>query len=203
MSFEGGTNDLKSQTIIHEESIMTYEELLAAAKADPGGGDYHALRMAFAHTDEYAPYVQDAENIEKLRVSLTDRDMESALDAVAQLLAQNYLDIEAHMAADYAHTMLEQYDDSAYHRAFARGLIQAILATGDGRGFETAFIVLNVSEEYTVLRVMGLVPGNQRLIEHEGHWFDILSGRQRETNSNLELYFNIDLPRGWLRDNIR
>jgi hypothetical protein len=181
---------------------MSYEELLAAVQADPEGGDYHTLRMAYARTDAYAPYVQDAENIEKLRAALTGQDMESALEAVAELLAQNYLDIEAHMAADYAHMMLEQYDNSAYHRAFARGLIQAILGTGDGRGFETAFIVLTVSEEYTVLRVMGLVPGNQRLVEHEGHWFDILSGRQRDANETLDMYFNIDLPRGWLRDNI-
>ncbi len=182
---------------------MAYQELLAAAMADPEGGDYHALRMAYTRTDEYAPYVQDAGNIETLRVSLGNRDMDTALDTVAQLLAQNYLDIEAHMAADYVYTMLERYDQSAYHRTLARGLIQAILGTGDGRGFATAFIVLNVSEEYTVLRVMGLVPGNQRLVEHEGHWFDILSGRQRDTNNAMELYFNIDLPRGWLRDNIR
>jgi hypothetical protein len=193
----------KLNTVIDEEPIMTYEEMLAAVQADPEGGDYHALRMAYARTDEYAPYVQDAENIEKLRAALTSRDMESALEAVAQLLAQNYLDIEAHMAGDYVYTMLEQYDDSAYHRAFARGLIQAILATGNGRGFETAFIVLTVSEEYTVLRVMGLIPGNQQLVEHEGHWVDILSGRQRDKNETLDLYFNIDLPRGWLRDNMR
>ena len=181
---------------------MTYEELLAAVKADPEGGDYHALRMAYTRTDDYAPYVQDAENIEKLRAALTGQDMDAALEAIAALLAKNYLDIEAHMAADYVHTMLEQYDGSAYHRAFARGLIQAILGTGDGRGFETAFIVLNVSEEYTVLRVMGLIPGNQQLVEHDDHWFDILNGRQRDTNETLDLYFNIDLPRGWLRDNI-
>ena len=181
---------------------MTYDELLAAVKADPEGGDYHALRMAYTRTDAYAPYVQDAENIEKLRAALTGQDMDAALEAIDELLAQNYLDIEAHMAADYVYTMLEQYDDSAYHRAFARGLIQAILGTGDGRGFETAFIVLTVSEEYTVLRVMGLVPGDQRLVEHAGHWFDILSGRQRDTNEALDLYFNIDLPRGWLRDHM-
>jgi hypothetical protein len=194
--------DARFNTVIDEEPIMTYEELLAAVQADPEGGDYHALRMAYARTDEYAPYVQDAENIEKLRAALTGRDMESALEAVAQLLAQNYLDIEAHMAGDYVYTMLEQYDDSAYHRAFARGLIQAILATGDGRGFETAFIVLTVSEEYTVLRVIGLIPGNQQLVEREGHWFDILSGRQRDSSETLDLYFNIDLPRGWLRDHM-
>jgi hypothetical protein len=182
---------------------MDYADLLAAAQADPEGADYHTLRLAYARTEDYSPYVQDAETVGNLRAALSSGEMDAALEAIHHLLEHNYLDIEAHMAADYVYTMLEQYKPSAYHRAFAKGLIRAIRATGDGRGFDTAFIVLSVSEEYTVLRVMGFVPGNQRLVQHEGHWFDVLSGRQRDTNDPVELYFNIDLPRGWLRDNLR
>jgi hypothetical protein len=177
---------------------MTYYDLLAAVQADPDGADYHSLRMAYVHTEDYNPYAQDAESIGQLRTALSDGAMDAALDAVSQLLEQNYLDIEAHMAADYIYTMLEQHDQSGYHRAFAKGLIQAVLATGDGRGFDTAFIVLGISEEYTVLRVLGLVPGRQRLVEHEGHWFDILDGQQRDSGAAFELYFNIDIPHGWL-----
>jgi hypothetical protein len=166
---------------------MTYDDLLAAAKADPEGTDFHTLRMAYTRTEGYAPYMQDAEGVKQLREALRDGNAEDALDAIDHLLAQNYLDIEAHMAADYVFTNLEAYDESDYHRAFARGLIQAILATGDGRDYDTAFIVLNVSEEYTVLRVMGLVPTRQRLIERE----------------MVSVVFNIDIPRGWLHDHLQ
>jgi hypothetical protein len=182
---------------------MTYDDLLASAKSDPEGADYHTLRMAYARTDSYTPYIQDAENVGKLREALRDGNTGAALEAIDHLLAQNYLDIEAHIAADYVYTLLERYDQSAYHRTFARGLIQAILATGDGRGYDTAFIVLSVSEEYTVLRVMGFAPTGQQLIHHEGHWFDVLNGRHQESGGTISVYFNIDLPRRWLHDHLQ
>jgi hypothetical protein len=181
---------------------MTYDDLLDAAKDDPESVDFHTLRMAYTRARSYAPYMQDAGSVKRLREALRDGDAEGALDAVDDLLALNYLDIEAHMAADYVYTKLEAYDQSAYHRAFARGLIQAILATGDGRNYDSAFIVLNVSEEYTVLRVMGLVPTRQRLVEHQRHWFDVVDGRHPESGEMIAVVFNIDLPRAWLRDHL-
>jgi hypothetical protein len=182
---------------------MTYHDLLAAAKADPNGADFHTLRMAYTRSDTYNPYAQDAENVGKLQAALQSRQMDTALEALTSLLERNYLDIEAHMAADYIHTMLEQHPQAAYHRAWATGLLRAILATGDGRGFDTAWIVLSVAEEYTIVRVMRMSVEMQRLVQHEGHWFDILRGRRSDSPDIVELHFNIDLPRGWLNQHIR
>ncbi|RPI94100.1 MAG: DUF4919 domain-containing protein, partial [Chloroflexi bacterium] len=114
---------------------MTYRELLAAAQADPAGADFHALRMAYAHSDEYNPYHHDAENVHALSEALHSGERQTALAPSNRLLDDDYLDIEAHMAADYVHTLLEHPTESAYHRAFATGLIRAILSTGDGRDF--------------------------------------------------------------------
>lgn len=177
---------------------LTYENLLAATQADPVGADFHALRMAFAQSEAYQPYVQHSEGVFALRAALQAQNMQAALEACESLLAFNPLDIEAHMAADYVYTALEKTEQSAYHRAFAKGLIGAIMATGTGRDFESAIIVLATSEEYGVLRMMGLASDRQRLVEHHGHWFDVLSARPSQGDP-VEVYFNIDLPYTWLQ----
>lgn len=178
---------------------VTYEDLLAAAQADPVHADYQALRMALTRSDAYAPYAQHSEAVFALRAALQAHNPPEALQACEDLLAFNYLDIEAHMAADYAHTISDAPDRAAYHRTFARGLIQSILASGTGRDFANAWIVIDPAEEYVVLRVLGQVSGGQRLVNHEGRWFDVQVGRPRESGEAVEHYFNIDLPYTWLQ----
>lgn len=178
---------------------MDYASLLAEARADPENADFHALRMAYTRTAAYSPYRHHHDAVVALRDALQAGALDRARAAVADLLAFNYLDIEAHMAADYIATQLDDRAGAAYHRAWARGLIDAILATGTGRDFTTAWIVLSTAEEYTILRVLGLAPGGQQLVEHDGHWFDVLTAQQRSSGQSVELVFNIDLPYRWLQ----
>jgi hypothetical protein len=176
---------------------MTFDDLLAAAQRDPGGVDFHDLRMAYTRTDDYRPYTHDTAHLDALKAALRENDLDAALEAVHHLLDNNYLDIEAHMAADYLYLQQEDEARSAYHRTFAKGLLDAITATGDGRGPDSAFIVISVPEEYTVLKVLGLKPSQQTLVQHAGHWFDVFDVPHPNRGS-AKLYFNIDLPRGWL-----
>jgi len=178
---------------------MTYHDLLAAAQQKPAEADFHTLRMAYARSEAYAPYSHDVEAVEALREALPAADFEAALAAIARLLEASYLDIEAHIAADYVYTRLDRPDRSAYHRGFAQGLLGAIYDTGDGRAFDTAFIVLAIPEEYTVLRMMGLRPGGQALVEHEGHWFDVIDATHAQTGVPAKVHFNIDIPHAWLQ----
>ena len=109
--------------------MTTFSEHLAQAQANPHDADYHALRMAYTRTDWYAPYSQDAQTIQALHHALKSQDADAAIEAIDNLLAWNALDIEAHMAADFVYLQLGEHDKSNYHRAFAKGLIDAILAT--------------------------------------------------------------------------
>lgn len=181
---------------------MTYHDLLAAAQRQPADTNYTALREAYADSEEYAPYVHDQEHLDALRAALPVRDLDAALDAIGGLLDHNYLDIEAHMAADYIYTLRDEPAQSAYHRTFAQGLIDAIFATGNGLTFGTAFEVLSIPEEYLVMRLLGFRATGQRLVQHEEHWFDVLSAKRGEDEPDFEMYFNIDVPKTWLQCSI-
>ncbi|WP_119068523.1 DUF4919 domain-containing protein [Aggregatilinea lenta] len=180
---------------------MSFHDLLADAQQHPDGADYHSLRMAYARSPEYAPYTHDLEGVERLRDALQSGDLEAALLAVGRLLAFNYLDIEAHMAADYVYTMQGDTERSAYHRTFARGLIDAIKDTGDGRSPATAYIVLNIPEEYTFMRLTGFTHGKQSIVVHEGEEFDAFDVEDPEGHTS-QIFFNIELPRRWFDANM-
>jgi hypothetical protein len=181
---------------------MNYDELSAAARANPTAADFHTLRMAYARSDAYAPYVRERAiriSVEAMSQALRAGDLDGALQAAEDLLASSYLDIEAHMVADYVHTLRGSTTQAAYHRAFAQGLIGALLASGDGRSPRTAFIVLTPSEEHTVLRALGYTMTRQAVVQEDGHRYDMLQARHSRTGEAAEFYFNIDLPFGWLQ----
>jgi hypothetical protein len=181
-------------------TVDEYEQRLAAAQTDPLTADFHALRMAYIRSARYEPYATHGQEVRALRDALHAHDYPAAVTAAEAILARDYLDIEAHMAADFAHTQLENRAASTYHRTFAQRLLSAIAATGTGQDLDHALVVIRTSEEYVVLRVMGLVSGGQRLVEHNGHWYDVLSAMRPGSRDIIEVFFNIDLPFTWLNN---
>jgi tetratricopeptide (TPR) repeat protein len=75
------------------------------------------------------------------------------------------------------------------------GFITSILATGDGEGYESAYIVISTTEEYTLMEYLGFKVSGQFLSEHNGHYFDILTGIA-PSGEEKQVYFNIDKPLG-------
>lgn len=83
-------------------------------------------------------------------------------------------------------------------RARWMGLVDSILRSGDGRSYKTAFHVISINEEYAVLRMLRLQPGNQSLQEHGASQYDVMQVQVPSSDKPVELFFNIDLPKQWL-----
>jgi hypothetical protein len=177
---------------------QTYEDLLAIAKSNPEAVDFRELRLAYARSPQYHPYSTERWPDRPLRELLDEKDTEMAIKAINRRLATYYLDIHAHLAAAYVYRRVGDEARSAHHRKCAKGLLDSIFESGDGRTYETAFVVIDVSEEYAVLDVLGLQLAVQSLHEHEGHHFDLLECRDPKTDKSAELYFNIDMCVTWL-----
>lgn len=73
------------------------------------------------------------------------------------------------------------------------GLLESIIATGTGKEFESAFIVVSVGNEYEILDYLDLYSSMQSLNSHNGQSFDILSAKD-EYGARKDIYFNIDIP---------
>lgn len=182
---------------------ITYAALLAQVKQADPGVDFTALRMAYAQTAAYNPYSGEQAELQKaMYAALDNNDYNSALKLAMQILDQNYIAPDAHMVALYAYEALGQQTEADFHRYVLRGLIKSVLASGDGKSPETAFTVVLIDEEYMVLSVLGIEDASQRLIEDQGHWYDVFEGVDTASKTQVTLYFNIDVLRQWLRNSL-
>jgi len=177
---------------------MTYLQLLEDAKKDPDKVDFTALRMAYTQSSSYDPFRFDSEAHAILSQAMDKRDLTSALNALQRLLDAYYLDIHAHMLAIDIYENLRAKEKETFHMKFAIGLLDSIMHSGDGTKFDRAFIVISTQEEYALLKVLSLEIIMQSLRENMGHQYDVFECPHPHTGKIIEVYFNVDLPMGWL-----
>jgi len=168
----------------------SYESLLEKARRGDPGLDFTALRMASA--DRLAKTsAADPELRKKMFEALHKDQWAAVIEIGNQVLAQNYLDIDAHMFVAHAYEKSHEPEKAAPHRTMGNGLMSSILASGTGRSLETAFVVISVEEEYSVLHHYRLASGKQDLVTGGGHSYDVLTA-QTDTHEEATVYFNID-----------
>jgi hypothetical protein len=120
-------------------------------------------------------------------------NVEGAQALADRMLAQNYLDLEAHFAAAEIAEKRKDAKAAAHHRYVIQGVLDSILKSGDGKSIKTAYVVVNISEEYALMGHLGLRVAGQSLIhDDEGHSYDLLRGADAEGKPAGQVYFNID-----------
>lgn len=136
-----------------------YSQLVDRLKSGDRTVDFTELRMAFAETANYNGMMMGV--YRQLWNPLNTKDFEGALKIVDAVLQRNYAEPNAHMVAAIAHSQLGRQEESQFHRFVAEGLVRSIMSQGDGKTQETAYRVIDISEEYAVFRMMGLTPRSQ------------------------------------------
>jgi tetratricopeptide (TPR) repeat protein len=156
-------------------------------------------RLAYAASADYHPYDSKNRDFQKSVNDLLDQGKFPEAIAEAQkglAVARHDIDLLVLLAAAYRESGDIANADKTREQWMA--LVDSILRSGTGRDFATAFQVISVAEEYAVMRVLGLQPGDQSLVAHEGSEFDVVTAKNRRTGAELVLYFNVDLPKKWL-----
>lgn len=91
------------------------------------------------------------------------KDWDQLVTVSESWLQQCPIDIDAHIVKSIALKALGRIPESEHHVRWFRGLVDSILASGDGRTPATAFVVISVAEEYSLLRVFGMRRTQQTL----------------------------------------
>ena len=55
-------------------------------------------------------------------------------------------------------------------------------------------MVINVHEEYVVLRYLGFQPSEQSLVHKDGHSYDVMKVKNAQDGTEQTFYFNVDIP---------
>jgi len=111
--------------------------------------------------------------------------------------------MDAHFAEYIAYRESKNEEQAEFHKRILQGLLDSITHFGDGKSFETAFQVIEVHEEYVILRFMGLMPSKQSMSEKNGHSYDVMEAVNPKSNEKVTLYCNIDIEEKHLKDALK
>jgi hypothetical protein len=181
---------ISSPAAATDDADSKYRDLLTAAKSGQPV-DWQALRFAYAESSGFDLLgTKSAEARKAMNEALRTNDYAGALVQANLILDQDYVDIDAHFVSEIANTKLGNSDEAKKQHSIVIGLLQSI-RTGDGKTPETAFTVITVREEYSLIRMLGLRRQNQALIANGGHQYDVLDVVDKGGQSQT-LYFQVD-----------
>ena len=173
-----------------------YELLLEKVKQKDPSVNFTELRHAFYESDHYDPYAP-MRTYKPLNAALAQKNYEEVLKIAESVLATNFVEVNAHMAAQIAYRETGNAERAEFHKFMADGLLKSIKSTVDGKSPEKAFEVISINEEYGLIRSLGLRPIRQALVRDKDHSYDAITVIDPQTNQESNIYFNIDKPFNW------
>jgi len=177
-----------------QDQTSEYAPLLASLKAGKTDIDYARLRISYMDSPEYKAAKDVSKSEDAMTDALNKKDYPAALKDAEVVLESNYVNIDAQYVALVANREMGAMDKAEFHRTVFRGLINSILDSGDGKSMEKAWVVINVHEEYVVLRALGFRPSEQNVAHKDGHSYDVMKVKNAEDGTEQTLYFNVDIP---------
>ncbi|MGA2572391.1 MAG: DUF4919 domain-containing protein [Terracidiphilus sp.] len=176
-----------------EDRGSEYTGLLAKLKAGDTSVDYGRLRLSYMDSAERKHAKDTSKQEDAMLQALNAKQYAEALKNAEDVLANEYVNIDAHFVAYVANRELGAADKADFHRAVFRGLIDSIVHSGDGKAPESAWVVITVHEEYVVLRALGFQPSGQSLLSQGGHSYDVMKVKD-DDGAEHTFYFNVDIP---------
>jgi hypothetical protein len=181
-----------------------YEAMIAQVKKGDYNLDFRELRYAYAESPRYRPYLSPTDALAGTMFrAYKAQDFDGAIEAAKKILAINYLDIDAQIVCDLSYRMTSNMVSGETCHEMASHLLRSIFDSGDGQTPETAYQVIAVREEYSVVNAMGLTLVSQHLVTRDDHRFDAVDVTDKTTGEPRTIYFNVDRPMRWLdRQNV-
>ena len=150
------------------------------------------LYYGYSFQEAYSPYsISDSQDDlnEILEKSEADKKAFEKLIKVSGKVLEDFpFSIRIKEFRMYAFKQLGKYKEAKAEEIQASIIIDAILSTGDGATQENSFFVINTSNEYEILDILGFrFGGEQQLIEHK---YDYLT--LAENSYNIKgFYFDV------------
>ncbi len=126
--------------------------------------DFAALRKEIGWQSDYLEKCEDGNRIKEIRVAFESKNSERVIALSEPFLATCPIHIPTHYYRALALRDAGRTAEGKWHYDWFAGLIESILASGDGKSSETAYVTISVSEEYVLLSYLGLKLKSQGLV---------------------------------------
>jgi hypothetical protein len=118
-------------------------------------------------------------------------DYGGALHKGQEIIQHNIANGDGHFLAMVSLKHLEKQEEAAKEKLIVDQIVQSILSSGDGKTADTAWFTVSTSEEYFVIRILGLKPKSQALVKNGPHSLDKMTV-VGEDGKETTLWFNTD-----------
>lgn len=175
--------------------LGNYENLVQRVKSGDQTVDFRQLRLSYMDSSAYANGPDIEPHRKAMMAALNAKDFKSAIENADVVLASDFVDMDAHFIEYIANRELNIADKADFHKFVLDSLLKSITDFGDGKTPETAFQVIQVHEEYVLLRFMGVgLPESQSLLKKNGHSYDEIKFKDPKSGQSMTIYFNVDIP---------
>ncbi len=157
--------------------------------------DFKYLYYGYFYTDMYSPY-GGHEKEDLFFEHYYDKEYDEAIIVGQEIIAEDPINTKLLFKMVICYYQTEDKEMSDKYAALYYGLLQIIYYSGDGLSEETAFKVINVSDEYEILSELGLQSAGQALVGScDRLTIDTENQEVEEGQEPIEeLYFDVSLP---------
>jgi hypothetical protein len=169
-----------------------YDELLAQVKSGNTAIDFQALRFARAELPGYNPYDALTDPAKRDLIGAMSANDIARVETVAkEIIERDYTDIDAHAALAEVYDRRGQREQGQFEREVADGLLRSIEQSGDGLTPETAYVVIGIAEEYSLLGPKNLQVVRQSLLQTDRGPVDALEVVNQQNGERQTVYFDV------------
>jgi hypothetical protein len=169
-----------------------YAALVTAAKDGDPGTDYTAMRQAYAMTPQYDPYGEKTDTLMRAgQDAYVAKDCKTALEKFRAAVDASFVLSDAHALIADCLEQAGDKDGEKREEQIAQGLFDSIIASGDGEKPETAFHIVTMHEEETIMAIAGVNGTARELLTTDAGPVDKISITDTKTGEKGAVYFNL------------
>ena len=155
--------------------------------------DYKLFRESFIESKQFKIASEKSTEFRELTKSMYKQMSESEFDSVIsttkKMLSIDYTSMKAHKILRQTYKIVGDTINSKKYKTIQFGLLKSIVNNGDGKSCENGWSVIQISEEYFILKMLG-VELNKQSIDNNGGICDRMEVVD-ENGETLTYYFEI------------
>ena len=146
-----------SQIIVpnYNDKYSTYVQMLENRETDI---DYQDFRFSFLESEQFVIASKKATDLsdltKRMYAEMEKSNYEGVISITQQMLSIDYTNMLAHKILRQTYAILEDTENAEKYKAIQFGLLHSIIDTEDGKTCETAWKVIQISEEYFILNML-------------------------------------------------
>lgn len=162
------------------------------AKVDSGdlNIDWRELRLDAVVADVEGDFDWHKANTDGITAFNAGEYQKALLDG-QEIVKHNIANGDGHFLTMVALKHLDKQDEAAKEKQILDKIVQSITSSADGKSADTAYFTVSTSEEYFIIRLLGLRPKSQALVKQGGHSFDQMTVVDKD-GKETTLWFNTD-----------